>query len=140
MIRLGAVVVGFLALVFLFGGPYGLLLGVVLVAATVLARVEARWLWGLAMLLMTAAPFALMAQGLPSGPVVGPGFGTDHLLAHVLVGMSLASAGWAGLLELVPGWRGFLASGRRGREPGSGTPHLPHDELQQPGRSGRGEV
>ena len=127
MIRFGFVVLAFLAVVFLFGGLYGLLFGVVLVAGTVFTRVEARWLWGLAVLLMVLAPFALLAQGLPSGPIVGPGFGTDHLLAHVFVGMSLATAGWAGLLELALG-----SLRRRVAEPGpgdtsSGVLHPPND-------------
>jgi hypothetical protein len=140
MIRLGFVAAGFLAVVFLFGGPYGLLFGAVLVAATLLTRVEVRWLWGLAVLLLAASPFALMAQGLPSGPVVGPGFGTDHMLAHVLVGMSLASAAWAGLLELVPGWRSFRPFGLMARRTGSGTPNALDDELEQSGGAGRGEA
>jgi hypothetical protein len=139
MMRLGFVAAAYLAVVFLFGGPYGLLFGAVLVAATLFTRVEARWLWGLAVLLMASSPFALMAQGLPSGPVVGPGFGTDHMLAHVLVGMSLASAGWAGLLELVPGWRGLRPSGQA-RGIGSGTPNAFDDELEQPGGAGRAEA
>jgi len=100
-----AAALAFIALTYLFGGLYGLIFGAILVVASALGRIPPRRLWSLAIVLMGLAPFALMAQGLPSGPVVGPAFGTEHLLSHVLVGMSLGTAAWAGLLELARGKR-----------------------------------
>jgi len=93
----------FLVLTYLFGGLYGLIFGAVLVAVAVIGRIPPGRLWPVAIALMGLAPFALLAQGLPSGPVAGPAFGTKHLLAHALVGMSLATCTLAGLLELAGG-------------------------------------
>jgi hypothetical protein len=93
----------FLALTYFFGGFFGLAFGAVLVLVSVLGRIPPLRLWPVALLFMGLAPFALLAQGLPSGPVAGPAFGTEHLLAHALVGMSLATAAWAGLLEVTGG-------------------------------------
>jgi hypothetical protein len=93
----------FLALTYLFGGLYGLIFGAILVAAAVIGRIPPVRLWPVAIVLMGMVPFALLAQGLPSGLVVGPAFGTEHLLAHALVGMSLATCTLAGLLELAGG-------------------------------------
>lgn len=93
----------FLALTYLFGGIWGLIFGALLVGVSALRRIPPRALWPLALLFMALAPLALLAQGLPSGPVPGPSFGTEHLLAHALVGMSLATAAWAGLLEFSGG-------------------------------------
>lgn len=113
----------FLALTCSFGGRYGLVAGAAIFGAWHLLRLPRRVLWAASVLLLVAAPFALMAQGLPRTPVVGPGFGTDHLVAHVLVGLALATAGLAGLLELVEGRPEGRRAGRRGlREPRGGSP------------------
>jgi hypothetical protein len=93
----------FLALAYLFGDLFGLAFATLLVLVSILGRIEPGRLWAAAALLIALAPAALLAQGLPSGPVVGPAFGTRHMLAHALVGMSLATAAWAGLLELTAG-------------------------------------
>jgi hypothetical protein len=93
----------FIGLTYLFGGLFGLVFGAILVLASIIGQLEAARLWPGAVGLMCLAPLALLAQGLPSAPVVGPSFGTKHMLAHAVVGMSLATAAWAGLLELTGG-------------------------------------
>jgi hypothetical protein len=93
--------VTFLGLMYLFGGLVGLIVGVPIAAGSIFLRLPRSVFWGAAVAFMAAAPLALLAQGLPHRPVVGPSFGTDHLVAHVLVGLSLALAGWAGLNELI---------------------------------------
>jgi len=49
--------------------------------------------------LLLAAPVATVAQGLPSGTFVG-GLGAEHIVAHVLVGLALATAGLAAMVEV----------------------------------------
>ncbi len=92
---------GFVLLVWLFGGVGGLVAGLVLVALGAGLRLPARFFWGLAVLLMALAPLAILFGGLPKTPAPGPSFGTRHMAAHVLVGLSLACAAWAGSSELV---------------------------------------
>lgn len=113
MIARRAALVGvFLGLTTLFGGRYGLIGGAAIVGVWWALGRQPRVLWIAAVALMAAAPIALMAQGLPRRPVVGPGFGTDHLLAHVLVGLSLAAAGLAALAEVLPPDGGEPGRGR----------------------------
>jgi hypothetical protein len=99
--RRTATVVSFVLLAWLFGGVGGLVAGLVLVALGAGLRLPARFFWGLAVLLMALAPLAILFGGLPKTPAPGPSFGTRHMTAHVLVGLSLASAAWAGTGELV---------------------------------------
>jgi hypothetical protein len=96
-----AVAVPYLALTWLFGGRYGVLAGLTIIALWISLGPFARVLWALSVTLLVAAPIAILAQGLPAGPTVGGGFGTNHMAAHVLVGLALATAGLAGLAELV---------------------------------------
>jgi hypothetical protein len=93
----------FVVVAYLFGNLLGLAVGAILVLVSIIGRLEAPRLWPVAVGLMCLAPFALLAQGLSSAPVAGPSFGAKHMLAHALVGMSLATAAWAGLLELTAG-------------------------------------
>jgi hypothetical protein len=96
-----AVAVPFVALTWFFGGPYGALAGVALVALWVALGPFGRALWALAVLLLVAAPFAILAQGATNGVAAGADFGGHHMIAHVLVGLALAAAGLAGMAELV---------------------------------------
>jgi hypothetical protein len=99
----------FLGLAYLFGGRYGLVAAAVVLVARLVGTPRAV-LWAVAVILMAGAPVAVMAQGLPSGPVVGTSFGADHVVAHVLVGLSLLVATFGALEESVR-----LASTRRKR-------------------------
>jgi hypothetical protein len=96
-----SIAVPYVALTFLFGGPYGALAGVALVALWVALGPFGRALWALAVLLLVAAPFAILAQGATNGVAAGADFGGHHMIAHVLVGLALAAAGLAGMAELV---------------------------------------
>jgi len=98
--RRAMVGVVYLALLWFFGGKYGAAVGIAVLAAD-LAGVPRRAIWIASMAFLAAAPFALLAQGVPRSPVVGSNFGTDHLVAHVLVGIGLAAAAYAGLRELL---------------------------------------
>jgi hypothetical protein len=90
----------YLALCWLFGGIAGLVVGAIVVVARGAFALPATYFWIGSLAAMAAAPAATIAQGLPGRSVVGPEFGEHHLAAHVLVGVSLALAGFAGLLEL----------------------------------------
>ncbi|TMK85939.1 MAG: hypothetical protein E6G44_05425 [Actinobacteria bacterium] len=90
--RRAMVGVVYLALLWFFGGKYGAAVGIAVLAAD-LAGVPRRAIW--------IASMAFLAQGVPRSPVVGSNFGTDHLVAHVLVGIGLAAAAYAGLRELL---------------------------------------
>ena len=103
----------YLGLMSLFGGRYGAVVALVVVAAWRVG-VPRPAFWAAAVLLMAAVPVALMAQGLPRTPVVGSDFGTSHLAAHVLVGLSLALAGFAGMWEVAERGRGAEAIGEEG--------------------------
>ncbi len=94
-----ACVVGYVALAWLFGGTLGLVIGVAVVAARWAFAFAASWLWIGSIAALTAACVATIVQGLPNSSVVGPDFGEHHIAAHVLVGISLALAAFAGLLE-----------------------------------------
>ena len=96
-----AIAIPYLALTWLFGGRYGVLAGVVIIALWLSLGPFARVLWALSVLLLVAAPIAILAQGLPTGPTVGAAFGTNHMVAHVLVGLALATAGLAAFAEAV---------------------------------------
>jgi hypothetical protein len=99
--RRTAMVVIFVFLMWLFGGVGGLVAGLVIVALGAGLRLPMGFFWGLAVLLMAPAPLAILFGGLPKTPAPGPSFGTRHVAAHVLVGLSLASAAWAGSSELL---------------------------------------
>jgi len=106
--RRTATAVSFVFLIWLFGGVGGLVAGLFIVALGAGLRLSAGFFWGLAVLLMALAPLAILFGGLPKTPAPGPSFGARHMAAHVLVGLSLASAAWAGLSELLG-----LTSGER---------------------------
>jgi hypothetical protein len=116
-----AIAIPYLALTWLFGGMYGLLAGLVIVALWVSLGPFARVLWALSVLLLVAAPIAILAQGLPTGPTVGADFGANHMVAHVLVGLALATAGLAAFAEAVGGRKGST------EQPGK----LPDDSVEQ---------
>jgi hypothetical protein len=109
--RTAAAGAGFVVLAWLFGGPGGLLAGLIIAAIGVGLPVRPRVFWILSVAFMAVAPFAILVSGLPHTPAGGPTFGTVHMAAHVFVGLSLACAGWAGLSELTgsAGRRGFLS-------------------------------
>jgi hypothetical protein len=89
----------YIAALWFFSGPLGLAIGMgLLLIWSLRPPTWAYWLG--ALLCLTAAPLAIMAEGLPSGPTAGPNFGTSHPVAHVLVASSLAFAGFAAILEL----------------------------------------
>jgi hypothetical protein len=96
----GGTLVLYLVLTWLFGGAWGLLVGVLIAAPTVLLRLRPAVAWVLSLACLALAPFVLMVEGLPSSHIAGPTFGTTHMGAHALVGISLAAAGWAGVLQL----------------------------------------
>jgi hypothetical protein len=98
--RQWTLVAGYAALTFLFGGVAGLVVGGLVVAGAMLLRLPRRLFWIASVVCMAIAPIALIVQGLPGTPIAGPGFGTRHMAAHVLVALSMATAGWAGLSEL----------------------------------------
>jgi hypothetical protein len=102
--RWAVMLVVYLALAWLFGGPVGLAIGLAAVAAWAAFRLRTRDLWIGSLAALAAAPVALIAQGLPKTLVVGPSFGESHLAAHVLVGISMALAAFAGLIELDRTW------------------------------------
>ena len=96
-------IVPYVATAVLFGGWYGLLVAAIVVGCSFVPRLP-RWaFWLAAVVFMAAAPVALIAQGLPAGPIAGSDFGTRHLAAHACVGFSLALAAWAGLGEIAAG-------------------------------------
>jgi hypothetical protein len=114
----------YVALAWLFGGTAGLVVGVVVVVSRWVFGLPGRWYWIGALAALAAAPVATIAQGLPGSSVVGPEFGEHHLAAHVLVGISLALAAFAGLLETErTHWRpprgGGFASERQTRRAGA---------------------
>jgi hypothetical protein len=99
VIAKAACVVAYVALAWLFGGTLGLVVGVAVVLSRWAFGFAASWLWIGSVGALTAACVATIVQGLPSRSVVGPDFGEHHIAAHVLVGVSLALAAFAGLLE-----------------------------------------
>ena len=103
----------YVSLMSLFGGRNGVVVALVVLAAWRVG-VPRPAFWAAAALLMAAAPVALMAQGLPGTPVVGSDFGASHLVAHALVGLSLALAGFAGMWEVTERGRGPEAAGDDG--------------------------
>jgi hypothetical protein len=117
-----------------FGGRAGVIVGVVVIAAW-LVGVPRGAFWAAAASAMAVAPVALVAQGLPGTPVVGVSFGTDHLIAHALVGLSLSLAGFAILWEIVemragsgrgrPERPSGMAVGKDRSEPSSHPPTRP---------------
>jgi len=90
-------------LAWLFGGPVGLIAGLLFLGARLFLRMPRGVFWGLAVALTLAAPIVLIAQGLPGTAVVGPGFGRSHFSAHVVIGLAMAAAGLAALSELIEG-------------------------------------
>jgi hypothetical protein len=95
--------VAFVALAFFFTGTVGLVVAALAVVARELLGVGTRAAWITALVALACAPIATIVEGLPSAPVVGSGFGLNHLLAHRLVMAALVLAGYAALLELRPG-------------------------------------
>jgi hypothetical protein len=103
-----AVAVGFLLLTWFFMGGYGLVVGGLVIGSWWLIGLSRTALWAAAVVLLAAGMLILLAGNLPSSRVVGAQFGVDHLLAHRVVGASLAMAVFAALNELTGlrrGWR-----------------------------------
>jgi hypothetical protein len=109
--RTAAVRAGFVVLAWFFGGPGGLLAGLIIVTIGVGLPVRSQVFWVLSVAFMASAPFAILVSGLPHTPAGGPTFGVIHMAAHIFVGLSLACAGWASLSELTgsAGRGGFLS-------------------------------
>jgi hypothetical protein len=93
------------AAAWVFGGAWGLVAAAVVAVAWALVPIPRRMLWIAAVALIAATPIAIMAQGLPSGPIPGPGFGRQHMVAHVIVGLAMVFILLAALDELVTGGR-----------------------------------
>jgi len=91
----------FPATAWFFGGGFGLLVALVLVAAWWLFSPRRRVLWAGAVVLLALAPFVLAATGLPRTRVVGAQFGVDHLQAHRMVAAALIAAAFAALTDVV---------------------------------------
>jgi hypothetical protein len=119
-----------------FGGRAGVMVGVVVIAAW-LVGVPRGALWAAAAIAMAVAPVALIAQGLPGTPVVGVSFGTDHLVAHALVGASLSLAGFAILWEIVE-MRAGSGRGRPERPSGMAAGRDPSEPSSRPRTRPRG--
>jgi len=96
-----ALSLAFPAAAWCFGGGFGLMVAVALVAAWWLFSPRRRALWGAAVVLLALAPFVLAATGLPRTRVVGAQFGVDHLLAHRIVAAALIAAAFAALTDVV---------------------------------------
>jgi hypothetical protein len=129
----------------LFGGRYGLAVGLVIALVWALLRIRTSALWGAAVAAMAAAPVALLWQGLPKTPVAGPGFAASHLAAHALVGVSLSLAAFAAIIELLgvetqlvgrPSLahrvRGAMAVLREKAQPPAGSPFPGTDAPEDP--------
>jgi len=85
-------------LTYFFGGLVGGVLGL---ALTVL---RLRWrnpgfFWGLGVASMTVAALSVPVQGLAPGPAT-PGFVSLHWVAHLLIGLALASIALGTFLEI----------------------------------------
>jgi hypothetical protein len=109
MRRLPLAALYFLALWF-FLGALGLVISLVIVVVQIL-HVPRRFLWLTSVVLLAAAPLAILVQGLPKAAVVGGDFGARHWVSHVLVALALAFAALAAILEL---------TGNRSSEPQDG--------------------
>jgi hypothetical protein len=120
--------VGFVAAAWFFGGPFGAVVGALAVVAHAALRPKPSAYWAGAVAAMSVAMLAMFVQGLSGGSVLGSGFAERHLVAHGLVGVSLASAVYASLLELT-GLEGKLrrANGGRHRRSPGGRPDPPAD-------------
>jgi hypothetical protein len=82
-----------------FAGGFGLFVGAGIVIIWWAFAPPRAVLWALAAGSLAAAPIALVLQGLPRTPVAGSRFGVQHLLAHRLVQVALASAAFAAIIE-----------------------------------------
>jgi hypothetical protein len=106
--RRAIVAVAFPVLCWVLGGLPGLVIGLAVLVAWLALGIPKGALWATAVALLAVVPIALWAQGLPSGMVVGPRFGVDHLIAHRLVLGALLVSLFCGLCELLvleqPAW------------------------------------
>jgi hypothetical protein len=115
---LGAV---FLVLCGLVGAVVGAGIGVLVLAVWLLVN-PPRWTyWAAALALMALAPVALVAQGLTTSPIAGPGFGTSHMVAHWLVMSALFAAGFAAGLEILEVPEVAIGEGAEAAEGQAGT-------------------
>ena len=83
---------------YFFGGLAGGLIGIALMALRIRWR-SPSFFWALGVCAMAAAPFSVLVQGLAFGNVT-PGFVSRHGVAHLLVGIGLASVALAAFLEI----------------------------------------
>jgi hypothetical protein len=102
----------FAAVAWTAAGLPGLAVAAAILLAWWVAGAGTRVLWPVAVLALVAAPVAIAAQGLPSAPVVGGGFGEHHPAANLLVEVALLCAAFAGLADLA-GIRPPRAEGSR---------------------------
>jgi hypothetical protein len=122
----------YLGLAYLFGGRYGLVAGGGIAAAWWFLA-PPRWVfWAASVAMLAAAPITLLAEGVPRTPVVGGDFGAAHTGAHVLVGLAMASAGFAALTDLADAWARLRPA--PGAAEGSRSSTSPLPEEREPGR------
>jgi hypothetical protein len=91
----------FPAAAWFFGGSFGLVVALALVACWWLFSPRRAFFWAGAIVLLALAPFVLAATGLPRTRVVGAQFGVDHLLAHRMVAAALLAAAFAALTDIL---------------------------------------
>jgi hypothetical protein len=94
-----AVSIAFVLAAWFFAGWFGLLVAAGIVAVWWAFAPPRAVLWTLAAGSLAAAPIALVLQGLPRTPVAGSRFGIQHMLAHRLVQLALASAAFAAAVD-----------------------------------------
>jgi hypothetical protein len=82
-----------------FLGALGLVIALVILLAHLL-RVPVKLLWVTSIVLLAAAPLAILAQGLPKGAIVGSDFAARHWVSHFMVALALAFAARAAILEM----------------------------------------
>lgn len=106
--------VALVAVAWFFGGLPGALVGAAL-AVALLRGASPSFFWAVGTVAVPVAAFAVLFQGL--GPVAGPAFGEHHWVAHLAVGLGLASLTVAAVLDV-----GALRRGGAWPEPAADAP------------------
>jgi hypothetical protein len=109
------VVVPYLVLTWVFGGWYGALAGTAIVALWLSLGPFGRALWPLSVALLLAAPVATIVKGVPSSSAGGTA-GPQHVIAHVLVGLALATVALASMTEITNERTGEHPAGQATRD------------------------